>query len=131
LQHWRNVIPALFFIFSTKVLNTKTVGEFLWQQTLLFFSNHFMLGKRVPVSIKIFLTALAIVDDLGAIVVIAIFYTEKLETTYLLLSGLVILVLIILNFLKVKKHIFYLIPGVFLWYFMHHSGIHATIAGFY
>ena len=88
-----------------------------------------MLGKRVPVSIKIFLTALAIVDDLGAIVVIAIFYTEKIETTYLLLSSLVLLILIILNFFKVKRHIFYLIPGIFLWYFMHHSGIHATIAG--
>lgn len=88
-----------------------------------------MLGKRVPVSIKIFLTALAIVDDLGAIIVIAIFYTEKIETTYLLLSSLVLLILIILNFFKVKRHIFYLIPGVFLWYFMHHSGIHATIAG--
>ena len=88
-----------------------------------------MLGKRVPVSIKIFLTALAIVDDLGAIVVIAIFYTEKIETTYLLLCGLVLFILIILNFFKVKRHIFYLSPGVFLWYFMHHSGIHATIAG--
>ena len=88
-----------------------------------------MLGKRVPVSIKIFLTALAIVDDLGAIIVIAIFYTEKIETTYLLLCGLVLFILIILNFFKVKRHIFYLIPGVFLWYFMHHSGIHATIAG--
>ena len=88
-----------------------------------------MLGKRVPVSIKIFLTALAIVDDLGAIVVIAIFYTEKIETTYLLLSSLVLFILIILNFFKVKRHIFYLIPGIFLWYFMHHSGIHATIAG--
>ena len=88
-----------------------------------------MLGKRVPVSIKIFLTALAIVDDLGAIVVIAIFYTEKIETTYLLLCGLVLFILIILNFFKVKRHIFYLIPGAFLWYFMHHSGIHATIAG--
>ena len=88
-----------------------------------------MLGKRVPISIKIFLTALAIVDDLGAIIVIAIFYTEKIETTYLLLCRLVLFILIILNFFKVKRHIFYLIPGVFLWYFMHHSGIHATIAG--
>lgn len=88
-----------------------------------------MLGNRVPASVKIFLTALAIVDDLGAIVVIAIFYTEKLETTYLLLSALIMLILIVLNYLKVKKHIFYIIPGIFLWYCMHHSGIHATIAG--
>ncbi len=88
-----------------------------------------MLGNRVPASVKIFLTALAIVDDLGAIVVIAIFYTEKLETTYLLLSALIIVILIVLNYLKVKKHIFYIIPGIFLWYCMHHSGIHATIAG--
>jgi NhaA family Na+:H+ antiporter len=65
-----------------------------------------MLGKRVPVSIKIFLTALAIVDDLGAIVVIAIFYTEKIETTYLLLCGLVLFILIILNFFKVKNIFF-------------------------
>jgi NhaA family Na+:H+ antiporter len=88
-----------------------------------------MLGNKIPVSVKIFLTALAIVDDLGAIVVIAIFYTEKLETTYLLLSALIMLILIVLNFLKVKKHLFYIIPGIFLWYCMHHSGIHATITG--
>jgi NhaA family Na+:H+ antiporter len=95
---------------------------------LLFFSHNFNAWEKSSCFYQNF-TALAIVDDLGAIVVIAIFYTEKLETTYLLLSGLVMLVLMLLNFLKVKKHIFYLIPGIFLWYFMHHSGIHATIAG--
>lgn len=88
-----------------------------------------MLGKRIPNSIKIFLAALAIVDDLGAILVIAIFYTEQIHWTYLLLSFGVAALLFILNFLKVTKIIFYLIPGLFLWYFLHHSGIHATIAG--
>lgn len=88
-----------------------------------------MLGRKVPPSIKIFLAALAIVDDLGAILVIAIFYTDQIHWTYLLLSGGIILLLIALNYFKVTKHIFYLIPGAFLWYFMHHSGIHATIAG--
>lgn len=88
-----------------------------------------MLGKRIPNSIKIFLAALAIVDDLGAILVIAIFYTEQIHWTYLLLSFGVAALLFILNFLKVTKIIFYIIPGLFLWYFLHHSGIHATIAG--
>lgn len=88
-----------------------------------------MLGKKVPLSVKIFLAALAIVDDLGAIVVIAIFYTEQIHWDYLGLSALVVAVLVILNFLKFKKHVFYIVPGVLLWYFMHHSGIHATIAG--
>lgn len=88
-----------------------------------------MLGRRVPPAIKIFLAALAIVDDLGAILVIAIFYTDQIHWTYLLLSGGIILLLMALNYFKVTKHIFYLIPGAFLWYFMHHSGIHATIAG--
>lgn len=88
-----------------------------------------MLGKKVPVSLKIFLTALAIVDDLGAILVIAIFYTEQIHWIYLLLSVGIVAVLFILNFLKVTKLIFYIIPGIFLWYFLHHSGIHATIAG--
>jgi NhaA family Na+:H+ antiporter len=88
-----------------------------------------LLGKGVPNSIKIFLAALAIVDDLGAIAVIAIFYTEQIHWTYLLLSVGVSALLFLLNFLKVTKIIFYLIPGLFLWYFLHHSGIHATIAG--
>ncbi|WP_415326730.1 Na+/H+ antiporter NhaA [Chryseobacterium sp. MMS23-Vi53] len=88
-----------------------------------------MLGKGIPNSIKIFLAALAIVDDLGAILVIAIFYTEQIHWTYLLLSFGVTALLFLLNFLKVTKIIFYIIPGLFLWYFLHHSGIHATIAG--
>jgi len=88
-----------------------------------------MLGKKIPNSIKIFLAALAIVDDLGAILVIAIFYTEQIHWSYLLFSFGVTALLFILNFLKVTKTIFYIIPGLFLWYFLHHSGIHATIAG--
>lgn len=88
-----------------------------------------LLGKRIPNSIKIFLAALAIVDDLGAILVIAVFYTDQIHWTYLLLSFGVASLLFLLNFLKVTKIVFYLIPGLFLWYFLHHSGIHATIAG--
>jgi len=88
-----------------------------------------MLSSRVPASIKIFLAALAIVDDLGAILVIAIFYTEQLHWIYLLISGGILVLLILFNKFGVKKHIFYLIPGAALWYCMHHSGIHATIAG--
>ncbi|MDY6026143.1 Na+/H+ antiporter NhaA [Bergeyella zoohelcum] len=88
-----------------------------------------MLGKKVPASIKIFLAALAIVDDLGAILVIAIFYTEQIHWMYIGISGGIMLLLTALNYFNVQKHIFYLFPGVVLWYCMHHSGIHATIAG--
>lgn len=88
-----------------------------------------MLGKRVPISLKIFLSALAIVDDLGAIIVIAVFYTEELHLIQLLYAGGIIGLLALFNALGVKKLVFYIIPGIFLWYFVHHSGIHATIAG--
>lgn len=88
-----------------------------------------LLGKSVPNSLKIFLSALAIVDDLGAIIVIALFYTDSIDWISLgICSGITIL-LIILNKIGIKNLLFYLIPGLFLWYFMHHSGIHATIAG--
>src|SRR5690606_31383561 len=88
-----------------------------------------MLGKKVPVSLKIFLAALAIVDDLMAILVIAIFYSGELNYTYLYYAAGVFLFLLLLNRLGVKHLAAYLIPGVFIWYFIHHSGIHATIAG--
>ncbi len=88
-----------------------------------------MLGKNIPSSLKIFLAALAIADDLGAILVIAIFYTGQIHWNYLLMAGGIFILLCAFNFLKIKSLWFYLIPGAFLWYFMHHSGIHATIAG--
>ena len=124
------VVPALIYFF----FNSGTDYENGWaipMATDIAFSLAIisMLGKNVPLSLKIFLAALAIVDDLGAIMVIAIFYTDQIHWDYLGLSALMVAVLAILNFLNFKKHIFYIIPGIFLWYFMHHSGIHATIAG--
>jgi len=88
-----------------------------------------LLGKSVPNSLKIFLSALAIVDDLGAILVIALFYTDQIDWLSLGICAGITMLLIILNKSGVHKLILYLIPGLFLWYFMHHSGIHATIAG--
>lgn len=88
-----------------------------------------MLGKNIPTSLKIFLAALAIVDDLGAILVIAIFYTNEVHFSYLLMAAGVMALLLLFNYLKLRPLYFYLIPGIFLWHFIHHSGIHATIAG--
>ena len=88
-----------------------------------------LLGKSVPSSLKIFLAALAIVDDLIAIIVIAFFYSQGIEVTYLMYAGIGMIVLIAMNRFNVQNPYLYLIPGVFIWYFIHHSGIHATIAG--
>lgn len=88
-----------------------------------------LLGKRVPSSLKIFLSALAIVDDLMAILVIAIFYSSELHYTYLLYAAGIFIFLLLLNKMGVKNLAAYLIPGLFIWYFIHHSGVHATIAG--
>ncbi len=88
-----------------------------------------LLGKRVPLSLKVFLTALAVVDDLGAILIIAIFYTKTLIWTNLALAGGIGVVLLVLNKLKVFNLIPYIIGGIAMWYFMLHSGVHATITG--
>ena len=124
------VVPALIYFafnYGTEYAN----GWAIPMATDIAFSLAIisMLGKRAPLSLKIFLAALAIVDDLGAIMVIAIFYTDQLHWIYLGLSGLMVVILVLLNVFNFKKHIFYVVPGLFLWYFMHHSGIHATIAG--
>lgn len=89
-----------------------------------------LLGKRVPLGLKIFLTALAIVDDLGAIIVLAVFYpTHALHFEMLLYASLVVMFLMTLNRNRVRSTLLYVIPGLFLWYFILQSGIHATIAG--
>lgn len=88
-----------------------------------------LLGPRVPVGLKVFLTALAIVDDMGAVIVIALFYTASLDTMALLLAALALVGLIGLNFMRVSKLLPYLVFGAMLWYFTLMSGIHATIAG--
>lgn len=89
-----------------------------------------ILGDRVPIGIKVFLTALAIVDDLGAIIVLAIFYpTHALHLNFLIYAGLIWLILLIFNRARVKNMALYVIPGLLMWYFTYKSGIHATIAG--
>lgn len=88
-----------------------------------------LAGKKIPLSLKIFLTALAIIDDLGAILIIAIFYTHELQTTYLFVALGIFAVLLVLNRLKVHQLVWYLIPGVVMWYCMLQSGVHATITG--
>ncbi|MEZ5018169.1 MAG: Na+/H+ antiporter NhaA [Flavipsychrobacter sp.] len=88
-----------------------------------------MLGKRTPFSLRVFLMALAIIDDLGGIVTIAIFYAETINWTYLFMAGGLLFVLSLLNILKMKRYYIYFIFGIFLWYFFFNSGVHATIAG--
>ena len=124
------IVPAaIYFLFNHGTEYAK--GWAIPMATDIAFSLAIisMLGRKVPLSLKIFLAALAIVDDLGAILVIAVFYTDQIHWDYLGLSALMVTILVALNFFEFKKHIFYIIPGLFLWYFMHHSGIHATIAG--
>lgn len=88
-----------------------------------------LLGKRIPIGLKIFITAFAIVDDLGAILVIAIFYSQQLYLHALVAAAGILLLLIFFNYLNLRHPIFYLIPGIILWYALLKSGIHATIAG--
>lgn len=123
-------IPALIYTFFN--FNTSTSsGWGIPMATDIAFALGILslLGNRVPTSLKIFLAALAIADDLGAILVIAIFYTNELHWMELFYSAGILMLLILMNRFGVKKLIFYIIPGIFLWHFVHHSGIHATIAG--
>jgi len=125
------VIPALVYV-SINLGNSETLnGWAIPSATDIAFSLGILslLGSRVPISLKIFLTALAIIDDLGAILIIAFFYSGDLSISYLSLILISYILLLILNKFGIKKFIPYLIIGSFMWFFTYKSGIHATIAG--
>ncbi len=124
------LLPAIIYYAFNKGLSTQG-GWGIPMATDIAFALAIitLLGKKVPASIKVFLAALAIADDLMAIIVIAVFYTRDLQLTYLTYAAGICLLLILFNRLGVRNLVFYLIPGLFMWYFIHHSGIHATIAG--
>jgi len=88
-----------------------------------------LLGNRVPISLKVFLTALAVVDDLAAIIIIAIFYTKTLLWTKLFIALGIFALLLVFNRMKIRNLMPYIIGGVLMWYFMLQSGVHATITG--
>ena len=125
------VIPALVYV-VINFGNAETLnGWAIPSATDIAFSLGILslLGSRVPISLKIFLTALAIIDDLGAILIIAFFYSGDLSISYLSLILISYIFLLILNKFGVKKFLPYLLIGAFMWFFTYKSGIHATIAG--
>lgn len=124
------VIPALFH-FSLNAGTSTQSGFGIPMATDIAFALGILslAGNRVPNSLKIFLTALAIIDDLGAILIIAIFYTEELQVNYLLIALGIYAVLLILGRLKVYQLIWYILGGILMWYCMLQSGVHATITG--
>ena len=125
------LIPALFYIVININDSSTLRGWAIPSATDIAFSLGVLslLGKRVPVSLKVFLTALAIIDDLGAIVIIAFFYSGDISIKYLILMFCAMGTLVLINKFKIKNFIPYLLVGLFLWDFTHQSGIHATIAG--
>ena len=124
-------VPALFYIIVNYSDSTTLNGWAIPTATDIAFSLGVLslLGKRVPISLKVFLTALAIIDDLGAIVIIAFFYSGNIEVKYLILMLVSVIILMGLNKFNFKNFLPYLIVGIFLWDFTHQSGVHATIAG--
>lgn len=123
-------IPAFIFLIFNYGIPTQS-GAGIPMATDIAFALGILslLGNKVPTSLKIFLTALAVMDDLGAILVIAIFYTKTILWSNLLIALGIYVVLLVLGRLKVNNLIPYLIGGVVMWYFMLHSGVHATITG--
>jgi len=125
------VFPALIYIIINFETGYTLRGWAIPSATDIAFSIGVLslLGSRVPISLKVFLTALAIIDDLGAIIIIAFFYSSEIQYYYLLLMFVSIIALIFLNKIGIKKFTPYLLIGILLWYFTHGSGIHATISG--
>ena len=125
------LVPALVYVYINLGDPETLNGWAIPSATDIAFSLGVLslLGKRVPFIFKSFLTALAIIDDLGAILIIALFYSGELSIKYLSLMCLAFIVLLVLNKFNIKRFLPYLVVGIILWDFTHNSGIHATIAG--
>ena len=124
-------VPALIYVVINFETGYTLRGWAIPSATDIAFSIGVLslLGSRVPVSLKVFLVALAIIDDLGAIVIIAFFYSTELQYSYLLLMLITFIALLLLNKFGVKKFTPFFFIGLLLWYFTHGSGIHSTISG--
>ena len=125
------LVPALVYVYINLGDSATLNGWAIPSATDIAFSLGVLslLGRRVPISLKVFLTALAIIDDLGAILIIALFYSGDLSIKYLSLMLIAFIILLVLNKFNIKRFLPYLVVGVILWDFTHNSGIHATIAG--
>ncbi|MDU1905098.1 MAG: Na+/H+ antiporter NhaA [Dysgonomonas sp.] len=124
------LVPATFYFFFNRGLDTQSgIGIPMATDIAFALGILSLLGKRVPFSLKLFLMALAVVDDLGAIIIIAVFYTKDLDVYNLFIALGIFVGLIVLNRLKIYSLLAYLIGGVVMWYFMLQSGVHATITG--
>jgi NhaA family Na+:H+ antiporter len=125
------VVPALFYVYFNQGDSVAMRGWAIPTATDIAFALGIlsMLGKRIPASLKVFLLALAIIDDLGAIVIIAIFYTVDLSTASIVIATIALIVLIAMNRFGVIRKAAYIIVGVVLWVSVLKSGVHATLAG--
>ena len=124
-------VPALIYVIINLETGYTLKGWAIPSATDIAFSIGVLslLGSRVPISLKVFLVALAIIDDLGAIIIIAFFYSTELQYNYLLLMLVSFIALLLLNKFNVKKFAPFFFTGLLLWYFTHGSGIHSTISG--
>lgn len=123
-------VPALFhFAFNNGTATQSGFGIPMATDIAFALGILSLVGNKVPLALKVFLTALAIIDDLGAILIIAVFYTSELQLTYLFIALGIFGLLLVLNRLRVQRLGLYLIGGVLMWYCMLQSGVHATITG--
>ena len=125
------IVPVLVFMLFCPADPAMQRGVAIPMATDIAFSLGVLsvFSKRVPVGLKVFLAALAVADDLGGIIVIALFYSSDIHVSYIILSALCVMAMVIANTLKVRAKSFYVCVGLVLWYTMLNSGIHATIAG--
>lgn len=124
------IIPVLIFLlFNHESIQAKAAGIPMATDIAFAIGLLSLLGKTVPASLKVFLTTLAVIDDLMAILVIAFFYTNTISMGSLIISFAILLILFLINQFKINNLIIYIIGGIIMWYFMLDSGIHATITG--